>query len=290
MSDYHHRLTLRAAATAVIEEHFKHTSRYRQAYWLGEELCARFQHVLTRDITTDMLREWAQECAANGNAISTVNIKLSFVSKLLDHNSPALIRESNERWEKPMMPWLPKGANIVKWWLTPDLEREVLDWVGPGEFADYIEWTTWTGLRVTESLRLQRHHFANYSQRSTCTMSVPGTKTQQAQRTVPLFNHAHGIAVRRLSIHASPTTRMFTMSYDELRDCWQQVRTRFNLHKEPTATVKNLRRSFAKRATNNNMPTEMLRLYLGHEDIKTTQGYLRVVGGADTEVLRQWVS
>jgi hypothetical protein len=50
-----------------------------------------------------------------------------------------------------------------------------------------------------------------------------------------------------------------------------------------TATLKSLRRSFARRATLKGMPTDVLRQYLRHSDIKTTQGYLNLIGGYGLE-------
>jgi len=55
------------------------------------------------------------------------------------------------------------------------------------------------------------------------------------------------------------------------------------------ATLKAMRRTAVRHLTVNGMPTEMVRDYLRHSDIKTTMGYLHLVGGYSTEEQRRYL-
>jgi integrase len=89
--------------------------------------------------------------------------------------------------------------------------------------------------------------------------------------------------------HAVDLEAFVGRSYTVVKKKWRLVRIKFGLTRNNTATPKALRRTFARRANDNGMPTEMLRQYLGHSDIATTIDYLRLVGGY-TEEMRKYVT
>jgi integrase len=307
-------ICLRAAIDAALSEHFCHLRNLKTAKGFAAAIVARSPPGMKlEEITTDWLRQFVKSCTAAGNLPSTINLKLSFVSVLFDHHKAILPREAGRPY-KPEIPWVPKRHD-VKWWLTPHMEPKVTAWLRERaltDFAEYVEWTCRTGLRVEESLRVQRCHF-DAEQR---TLSVPGTKTVMAQRVIPLYTEAYNIAHRRLIVtHAADNDYLFNLAptlrfpdrclrmsaearekqriyrnYDRLNDVWSMVKDAFGLQGNKTATLKALRRSFARVATDNGMPTEILQRYMGHEIIETTLDYLKVVGGYNLDVVRQWVT
>jgi hypothetical protein len=119
-------------------------------------------------------------------------------------------------------------------------------------------------------------------------MSVPGMKTAGSQKTLPMFKEAVEIAKRR-SASISRRTPIFEISYKLLREEWQECREFLQVEDVPTATLRSLRRSFGRVATERGMPTEVLRDYYRHSDIGTTAGYLKLIGGYDVEQIRKWV-
>ena len=118
-------------------------------------------------------------------------------------------------------------------------------------------------------------------------MHVPGLKTMAAQATLPLSSAATVVAVyifrgrsRGLMFH--------TVNYCQLRRKWATVRKQMGIE-NPGATLKAFRRGAARQLTVGGMPLDMLRQYLRHESIRTTMGYLRLVGGYDKDEMRKFL-
>ena len=120
-------------------------------------------------------------------------------------------------------------------------------------------------------------------------LNVDGTKTVGAQATIVLSEEA--VSIRRETgwPALAPNTPIFDIAYKELRLEWQKVRAFLGFMDTPTATLKALRRSYARRATLRGMPTDVLRQYMRHADINTTQGYLNLVGGYSHEEQARFV-
>lgn len=182
----------------------------------------------------------------------------------------------------------------LKWWLRPEDEARLATWVGT-ERPDllplllHVLWTTRTGLRVEETLRLQRRHFVDLDGESPA-FTVPGTKTAGAgDVTLPLSRDAAAIA--RLCFTRWPgEDRMVPLSYEALRGQWQDAREFLGAAAEPLATLKALRRSAARYLhVGKGMPLDMVRTYLRHSNVTTTMGYLRLTGGYAHADLRRFL-
>lgn len=190
----------------------------------------------------------------------------------------------------------------LKWHLPEDMKPHVTAWLHDGRLtvwdvvADFIEWTTLTGLRIEESLALDLGHFNMHFTE----VSVPGTKTGSSQATLPLSSKAQRVA-ERCHNRQAPGDKGYVkymffnsdghrLAYEELLEVWNEVRKAFGWQDDPTATLKALRRSAARYLhVDCGMPLDMVRQYLRHESINTTLEYLRLTGGYGTEEMRRYL-
>lgn len=268
------------AVSKVLFEHFKpNTTRYQWTRYVYDDFMAMFPGICLETISKVHVQAWVDQCREAENRPGTLNAKMSALNTLFKHNGVVM----------PFaMPWATPERE-PKWWLTPEMEREVLTYFrarGDDEMCDYIRWTVLTGLRVEETLRTQKFHFTGL-QTDRPTLTVPGTKTGTSQRALPLFPDAANIATRRLHTGRPHDALLFPTPYWSLRDRWFVCRKALMIT-DRLATLKSFRRSFAKQTTDRGLPSDMLRQALGHSRLTTTEEYLRVVGGYNTEILRQW--
>ena len=186
------------------------------------------------------------------------------------------------------------GEAVLKWWLTPDNEETLLKYLRANTMpienaditADFIEWTCYVGLRVEESLRLLWSEVNLPDQE----MTVPGTKTHSAQATLWMPKEPTELLRARYAKRDPLEPRVFPISYKSLDRAWQKCRAHLGVSDNPLATLKALRRTAARYLTTQGMPTEGVRAYLRHDDIETTMGYLRLVGGYSTQEQRKWLT
>lgn len=191
-----------------------------------------------------------------------------------------------------------KNPKSLKWFLREDIKPQLLQWLRDTDgsqfhiLADFIEWTTLTGLRIEESLRLTYGDF----DAALSSVKVSGTKTASSQATLPLGNKAaaviHGLMLRDPYCNDGSirSRKVFKTDYDELQTCWDYVRTYWRWKDDPTATLKALRRSAARYLhVDCGMPLHMVQQYLRHESMDTTLEYLRLTGGYGTEEMRRYL-
>ena len=183
-----------------------------------------------------------------------------------------------------------------KWWLSPEAQQTLLATLrrtGHAEdalLADYTDWATATGFRVEETLRLTRAHFSVQQgpKGPVVLVTVPGLKTANAEATLPLTQDATAIFYKRLE-GKTPDALLFDITYKRLAKLWREARIIIGVRGDSMATLKAFRRSAARGLTVNGMPTAMLQHYLRHENIKTTEGYLRLTGGYQAQEFARWL-
>lgn len=233
------------------------------------------------DISPTAIKSCTSRWYSEGLAPATINKRLNCLSAMGVSVEGCRVRE-------------PK---VLKWWLKPEDEATLTlalfdRWRGgcpkANHMARFIAWTTRTGLRVEETLRLRKGDFHRDSVESYA-VTVPGLKTAEAQATLPLGAEAAEMVVARF-IQLDPDDRFIPLTYPELEAEWRWCRALLNAADNPTATLKALRRSAARHLhVAKGMPLDMVRQYLRHEDIETTMGYLRLTGGYGTEEMRKWL-
>lgn len=268
---------------------------------------AKGSHPQVEDITQGRIQVVTAQWYDEGLSPATITKRLNCLSKL----------GVNVKGCKP-----PK-AKVLQWWLNPEARAELLEWLGPTKryfewrpmspeemriMAAYIVWSTTTGLRVEETLGLKWGNV--YKASSRWFVTVPGTKTSAAQATLPLSSEAGKVLDRQflywdghnrddgpvfaiarqdggvLGSHAAPQH----IQYDELERLWGLCRKFLHAEHIPTATLKALRRTAARHLhIDCKMPLDMVREYLRHENVETTQGYLKLVGGYSTGEMEKFL-
>lgn len=220
---------------------------------------------------------------AEGLAPATIQKRLNCLSKL---------GVNVEGCRKPQ----PKQ---LKWHLPEDKRSEVILWCDANDYkelADLIKWTTRTGLRIEESLRLTASSFhRDYGASGdgvlkVLAVNVPGTKTGNSQATLPLGSEASLVPWGWLLALPTDKETMFSWTYEQYQQQWNHVREHFGWKDDPTATLKALRRSAARYLhVDCGMPLHMVQQYLRHESMDTTLEYLRLTGGYGTEEMRRYL-
>lgn len=239
------------------------------------------------DVPTLVVQECVRRWQTAGLSPSTISARLSVLS--------VLGVKTNGCWVRNKLP--------PKWWLKPDDSERLLEYLRatPSPFpvalllADYIEFISYTGLRVEEALRLTWRDFtlsvteADGVMSSQSEMTVPGTKTQGSRAGLPLGVLPSVLLLKRQEM-AGDEPHVFPIKYDHLHELWNKARAFLGEQNNPMATLKALRRGAARHLTTNGMPTEMVRAYLRHSNIKTTMGYLHLVGGYNVNEMRKFLS
>lgn len=235
-------------------------------------------------LTTENITTYIKLMQAEGLSPWTVHARVCVINTLYE-----VARGNGYDGPVPTIP-RPHVPKPLKWWLKPDVEPEVIAWLRDvmllGEVADFVLWTTETGLRVEESLRVLASDFLGLNTDAP-ELTVPGTKTDVAQAALALSPVAAGLARGRLTDGKGP---LFTITYRQLSRAWQLVRKQFGWEDISTATLKAIRRSFARRLTAKGCPLPVLQQMMRHLEPETTLGYIRLVGGEfTTEEQRKWL-
>lgn len=237
---------------------------------------------LVSAVTIERVQAATKGWYAQGLAPATIQKRLNCLSKL---------GVNVEGCRKP-------APKQLKWYLPEAMVPRVLTFCVTNEYkslGNLIMWTTRTGLRIEESLRLQ---WADLGYAITKTpivyfeeVSVPGTKTGYAQARLPL-GEAIGVYMAAVLRSNSPTVynKPFPWTYEQYQTQWNHVREAFGWKDDPTATLKALRRSAARYLhVDCGMPLHMVQQYLRHESMDTTLEYLRLTGGYGTEEMRRYL-
>jgi integrase len=183
----------------------------------------------------------------------------------------------------------PKSRDL-KWYLSEEEAAKAVAYLlSPHsthtmkQLGRLIAWTTKTGLRIEETLRLTRADFsADFSE-----VSVPGFKTAASQARLPLSAAAQAVPC---AVPWNEQGQPFILAtYDQLEAAWNALRTLMGWTGNGV-TMKALRRSAARHLhADCGMPLDMVRQYLRHESINTTMEYLRLTGGYGTEEMRRYL-
>lgn len=180
----------------------------------------------------------------------------------------------------------------LQWSLSPPRRRALLahlDSNGSADalaFRDYIEFVSLCGLRVEEAMALTTRDVVLDSKRPRISLPAPGGVGTVC---LPLPAAAAGILSRRARAVreavargelAAGEGRFWPRPIRWAGDRWRACRVMIGATREPTATLKALRRSAAAYLhLELGMSLAQTSRYLRHRHVETTREYLRVTGG-----------
>lgn len=288
----HRTGTLREAMKLALQTHWDGMRYARSAEYMLYPMVYFFESIGKPDI--DGLRSadidaYVAQCRAKDQSASYINQQLGALRVV---NKVALKRLPPLASISVPLPHLKQGYQ-EKWWLRPEMHEEVVTTLRqPGRdplFADLIDVICYEGLRVEEALRLEARQFTGLETPKPW-LQPDGTKTSESQNAIPVYPEALPVVLRAIArAKANRWGKLFPINAREAAARWNLVR-RDILHVEhiPTATMKSLRRTFAWYATNRGMPTATLQKVLRHKDIKTTSGYLALMGSGELDRSRDY--
>lgn len=282
--------TLSQATRLALDTHWRNSEwgeRVQQVVWLmvdymeQERSKKNLEDIVSADI--EAFVGWRIE---KGNEAQTVNHYLSMLSVIYD---VAMERTPPLATSKPKIKKL-KVPKIKKWWLRPEDFERTLEWLMTDrldpEWADFISLIVFQGMRIRETNALEVSQFVGLDGDKPSILP-PGTKTDYSQNAIPVFDIAVDLikrCIERAERHRR--NRLFVYTNKQLFQKWNEVRDYLGATDNPTATLKSLRRTFAYYAHHKGLSTRLIQKVLRHTDIKTTTGYLDVVGDDDVDLAR----
>jgi integrase len=290
--------SLREAATLALDTHWYGQQYHKQVSYLVWKVvdffearhCGDIDAITSEDI--DALVHWGRE---KDLAPSSLN---KYLGALRVINTVALKRRPPLATVTLPIPHLAK-RRVEKWWLRPDDHQKVVQelrnpisgqLVTDPLFADLIDIICYQGFRIEELLRIEPRMLLGLETPEPW-IQVPGTKTEDAQNSIPIY--AEAVAPFKSALARAKHngwTRLFPLTPRQTQDRWNDVRDFLGAQDIPTATLKSLRRTFAWYANSKGMPTSTLQKVLRHRGIGTTAGYLELVGDGSLADSRKYFS
>lgn len=267
----------------TLQQVLDETARQRQ--W-SKSMCSQAQQAITT-LNRSVHAEDDYALKRQASAVWSSDIHIATAAWYASGLAPATIQKRLVALKCMGLPVegvkAPKDPRKLKWWLRPEEEEKAIKALSTQQIgiepdmvfalASHIRWTTKTGLRIEETLRLTERDFGDR------TVLVPGTKTASSQAELPLSEAAW---------EAHYDILVVRHDYSDLEQAWRKLRTHMGW--PPEATLKALRRSAARYLHYDlGMPLDLVRQYLRHEDIATTMGYLRLTGGVSTAEYRRYL-
>ena len=226
-------------------------------------------HTPLASIDTEKVDDFIMHLQAKGNSPSTINSKLSTLSKC--------IRFAHDRGYIKVKPKIerPKVSNNARLrFLSEDEEATIIETLNGSDFTDFFVWSIDTGLRPSESRNLHQRNIRKDDALGLVVdvkivKDVAGTTLP---RTLPLTDRAVE-AFNRLNDQVYPFAR-FTKA--EIRKQWDWVRGMLgNTEKEFVFYL--TRHTCASRLVQRGVDITIVQKWMGHKNIQTTMIYAKLI-------------
>ncbi len=283
--------SLRKAYRIALDTHWRGMAWGEKVAEKEDMICGWFEKEDCRDlddITSAKLNDFVKHRQDKGIAPSTIRQDVGVIKKVHEiatKRVPPLTKR-----QLPDPPTI-KIVRAKKWFLKPELVEDTMRFIeqdmGVWQFADFCRSMVFQGLRVEENSRVQVNDFIGLDT-DTPNLLVRGTKNETSDRTVPVYKNMVSV-YRRNVIAARSDGRvvLWPWSKDQLRNLWGEVRAHLGEENNKHATLRALRRSFAWYAKVKGIRLEDIQDLMGHSNITTTRGYLRLVGDPAMEMSRE---
>lgn len=238
-------------------------------------------------IDQDSIEALVDALLERGLALSTVNRKLSALSKMLTIGRTAGLPITAR------VKFLQEPEGRVRF-LSLFEEQSVLADLrnnGDTDMADAVITAIDTGLRLGELLAIRRH-WLRQEGNGTWALTVAADKAKSGKaRTIPLTDRVTAILQARLasSMHPWPAS----WNVDKVDGLWAAMRRRLGYQDDREFVFHALRHTCAVRLLEATGNLVLVRDWLGHADIRTTTIYAKVVTGtlkAGVEALQRAVA
>lgn len=256
-------VTFRQLVKQATEPLWKGKSYYMTVISNLEDASEIMGHPMLKDITTDMVAEYAQVLSEHVKP-STVNRKLSNLHTVLKY---AYDREWIERM--PKMPWMKEDNERIRW-LSKEEEVRLLSLL-PQPYSAFCEILIHTGMRRGELMNLKKEEVdGDYAR-------LWKTKTKKA-RSVPLSDRAKELIEQYVP---------FNIELSPLRTAWLKAKKEMGLEDDPHFVMHTLRHTTATRMLDTTGNIAVVQKMLGHAKIATTMRYAHVADDALLDAVRQ---
>jgi integrase len=218
------------------------------------------EQTLLTDITFEMALEAVEAWEEEGNGGTTVNHKISHLSKML-----TTAVEQGWLQSVPRLPRRKPGKHRVRW-MNENEELKALNLcksLGLDQLHDLICVAIDTGFRRSELLGLTPNDFVN----GMVHLHAGQTKSDKA-RAVPATQRVKEILTRR-----SNSRNLFDYTFHKLRREWMDLKTAMGLEDDPQFIVHMLRHTCASRLVQRGVDLPVVQAWMGHSNIQTTMRY-----------------
>ena len=219
-----------------------------------------------KNITLDKIDDYVEYLLNTGNSGSTVNRKLSCLSRIL--------RTGLDRGKLKSLPKMPRrreGSHRIRF-LARDEEERMLKFVGHIGYLDHkdaIMMLIYTGFRCSELWRLERRDV------DLAHGTITAWKTKNGHpRTIPIVAKVRPILEKRMAAAESDNSQLFPMASNAwLRQVWDKIRFHMNMDNDPQFVPHMLRHTCATRLAQKGLSMIVIKEWMGHSDIQTTSRY-----------------
>jgi integrase len=229
---------------------------------ITEELITRLgEHTLITDVTRPKVKALADELKMLGNSQSTINTKMSILSRLMNMAADDEIIE-----DVPKIPWkkIPRGRVRV---LTADEEDSLMANL-PDKSYWFASFLITTGARPGETMDLIWSNI-DLSRNDVATVTFEINKTDNP-RTIPLMGRALE-AVQWTK--AQGWTRPFSeVVYSTFTNHWKKAKEAAGIT-DPSVIPYTMRHTAATRLGKSGEDTLIVKKWLGHSRVSTTEIY-----------------
>ena len=226
-------------------------------------------HTPLSSIDTEKVDDFIMHLQSKGNSPSTINSKLSTLSKC--------IRFAHDRGYIKVKPKIerPKVSNNARLrFLSEEEEATIIETLNGSDFTDFFVWSIDTGLRPSESRNLHQRNIRKDDALGwvvdvKIVKDVAGTTLP---RTLPLTDRAVE-AFNRLNDQVYPFARF---AKAEIRKKWDWVRGMLgNTEKEFVFYL--TRHTCASRLVQRGVDITIVQKWMGHKNIQTTMIYAKLI-------------
>ncbi len=216
-------------------------------------------------ITLEWIDDYVSTLLKDGNSGSTINRKLSCLSRIL-----RTAKERGKLERVPAMPRRKEGEHRVRF-LSREEEAAVLGWlehIGYEDHRDAVLMLLYTGFRCSELWRLECRDIDLEHE------TITAWKTKNSHpRTIPIVPTIRPVIDKRMD-KVGGTGLLFPGASNEwMRWGWHKVKMGLNFADDPQFVPHMLRHTCATRLAQQGATMMIIKEWMGHSDIQTTARY-----------------